>query len=77
MFLFSQQFLSKTVLILKIQSDVIVNVHMPSCKVLFMLVKFLMKLEFFFNRFFSKNHQILNFMVMCLVGAEFHADGQT
>jgi len=39
-FLFSQQFLSKTILILKIQRVVIVNVHRPSCKVLVMLVTF-------------------------------------
>jgi hypothetical protein len=74
-FLFSQQLLSKTVLNLRILIDI--NVHRPSCNVLIMLVIFLIKLEFFFDTFFSKIPEISNSMVICPVETEFHADGQT
>jgi hypothetical protein len=47
-----QQFLSQTVLILRILIDI--NVHRLSCKVLVMLIVFLIELEFFLDRFFFR-----------------------
>ena len=69
--------LSETFLILrKIQRDIVINVHKPSCKVTDILVTFEWNLNFL-NKF-SKNTQISHLMKAHLVGAElFRADGRT
>jgi hypothetical protein len=52
------------------------NVHWHSCKVPFILVRFLWNLNFL--DIFSKNTQMPNFMKLCPVGASlFHADRRT
>jgi len=52
------------------------NVYWFLCKVCIILVRFLMKLDFFLDRF-SKNTKISNFTKIRLVGAEFvHAEGR-
>ena len=52
--------------------DLTKNVYRTSCKVPGILVRFLMKLEFFFETF-SKNPQMSNFMKIRPVGDElFH-----
>jgi hypothetical protein len=55
-FLFSVQRLPRTVLILRIQRDITVNVHRSSCKVPVFLVRFERNLNFFDR--FSKNTKI-------------------
>jgi len=53
------------------------NVYWILCKVPVILVRFLMKHDFFFATDFRKNTQISNFMKIRPVGAEFfHADGR-
>jgi hypothetical protein len=59
----------------KIQRNITINVHMSSCKVPIMLVRFQRNLNFLIN--FSKNTQILHLMKIRPVGSElFHAVGQ-
>jgi len=74
---FSIQLLSEKFLILRrIQRDIIINVHRPSCKVPVILVRFSWNLNFVGRC--SKNTQIWNFMKILPVGAKlFHADGRT
>jgi hypothetical protein len=78
---FSPQLLSEIFLILgKIQRDAVINLCRPSCRVLFILVKFYWKLSFVDR--FSKNAQMSNFMKIRSMGAElFHLnwrnDGRT
>jgi hypothetical protein len=68
---FSPQILSEIFLILgKIQRDAIINVWRPSCRVLFILVKFDWKLSFVDR--FSKNAPISNFMKIRSHWADFH-----
>jgi hypothetical protein len=68
-FWFSIQLLSETFLsIRKIQRGIIIHVHRFSCKVLFVLVRFLWNLNFL-NRF-SKNTLICNFLKILSMGAE-------
>jgi hypothetical protein len=65
--------LSETFLILRIQWDIIIDVHRSSRKAPVIHVRF--HWNFNFPNKFSKNRQIPNSMKMCLLGAElFHVD---
>ena len=73
-FWFSLQLLSETFLILRrTERDITINAHRSSCKVPVIVVRF--KWNFNFLDRFSKNSQISNFIKICSVGYEFHADG--
>ena len=76
-FWFFLQLLSEAFLILdKIQRDIIINVHKPSCKVTPYSCHILMKFEF--SRQISKNTQIPNLLKNRPVWVElYHAHGQT
>ena len=76
-FWFCLQLLSETFLILRRNKrDIAINVHMASCKVSVILVRFSWDLNFLDR--LSKNSQIQNFMIIRPVGAElFHADRRT
>jgi hypothetical protein len=76
-FWLSLQLLSETIYILRIiQWDMIIQLHMPSCKVSLIFIRFYSNLNFLYR--FLKNSQIPNFMKIHPVGAElFHRDRQT
>jgi len=76
-FWFSLQLSSETSLFLRrIRQDIIINMHMPSCKVPVILVRFLIKCEF--SQLLSKNSQISNLMKLHPVRAKlFYAGGKT
>ena len=82
LFWFPAQFLFETFLIVRrSERNVIINVHMCSCVVPVILVRFLCNLNFL--DMFSQNIKILNFLTIRLVGVELfhaderHTDGQT
>jgi hypothetical protein len=75
-FWFSLQLLSETFPILKRNERDMIKIRWFSCKVPFILVRFLWHLHFLNG--FSKNPQVSNFTKIRAMGAElFHADGKT
>jgi hypothetical protein len=75
-FRFSLQTLFEIFLILRrIERDIIINLHRPSCKVRVVVAIYLMKVEF--SRYIFEKCST-NFMKIRPVGAElFHAGGRT
>jgi len=75
-FWFSLQSLSETLLTLRrIQEDIIINVHRSSCKLPFILVKFLSNLNFLCR--FSRNNQISRKYFLCESYFSMRMDRQT
>ena len=76
-FIFSTT-LYKTFLILRIQRDIITDVHRFSCKVAITIVRLYLITRFFFPDRFLHNPHIRNFMkIRPMVAELFHSDGQT
>ena len=77
MFCLSLQLLSQTFLILgRNERDIIINVHTSSCKVLAIVAR--LKLNLNFSNRFTKNNHISNFMTIREAGTEMsNAEGQT
>jgi hypothetical protein len=71
--IFSTTFVSKFLILKRIQRFIIINVQRSSCKVTVVLVGFQWKFNFL--DIISKNHQIPNFMKICPLGSQlFHAN---
>jgi hypothetical protein len=77
LFNFSLQLLYEKLTILRrTERDMIMNVHLPSCKVPVIFVVFHWNLNFLYS-FFSKNTKISNFVKIHPVGGRVVACGQT